>query len=159
MKKIIFTTLFFIVSVTGFIFAQQEAEKTTHKFNPMSDPFVDVKTAVEEATKEHKRILLDVGGEWCIWCHRLDKFIEENPEIKTYLNKNFIVVKVNVSEENKNEKFLAQYRKIPGYPHFFVLDTDGKYLHSQGTGELEKEKSYSAELILSFLKEWAPKNN
>lgn len=157
MKKNIFTALFFIVSASGFIFAQQEAEKTAHKFDPMRDPFVDVKVAVEEAVKEHKRILLDVGGEWCIWCHRLDKFIEDNAEIKTYLNEKFIVLKVNFSPENKNEKFLAQFPKVPGYPHFFVLDTDGKFLHSQDTGELEKDKSYSAELILDFLKEWAPK--
>ncbi|KAF0142755.1 MAG: Thiol-disulfide isomerase/thioredoxin domain protein [Stygiobacter sp.] len=159
MKKIFFITLLFIVSVSGFIFAQQEADKTTHKFDPTRDPFVDVKTAVDEATKTHKRILLDIGGEWCIWCHRLDKFIEDNDDIKTYLSENFIVIKVNFSQENKNEKFLAQFPKIPGYPHFFVLDTDGKFLHSQGTGELEKDKSYSAELILGFLKEWSLKKN
>jgi thioredoxin-related protein len=159
MKKIFFIALLFVVSVGGSAFAQQDAEKTTHKFDPKRDPFADVKTAVGEASKDHKRILLDVGGEWCIWCHRLDKFIEDNSEIKTYLDENFVVLKVNVSEENKNEKFLAQFPKVPGYPHFFVLDTDGKFLHSQGTGELEKDKSYSAELILSFLKEWAPKNN
>lgn len=155
MKKIFLITLLFIVTVGGLAFAQQKVENGTHKFDPARDPFGDVKTAVDETSKDHKRILLDVGGEWCIWCHRLDKFIEDNAEIKTYLNKNFIVIKVNVSEENKNEKFLAQFPKVPGYPHFFVLDTDGKFLHSQGTGELEKDKSYSAELILSFLKEWA----
>ncbi|MBI3124803.1 MAG: thioredoxin family protein [Ignavibacteriales bacterium] len=159
MKRFFITTLLLFVSVGGFVSAQQETEKATHKFDPTRDPFADVKIAVEEATKDHKRILLDVGGEWCIWCHRLDNFIDENKEIKNYLNENFIVIKVNVSEENKNEKFLAQFPEIPGYPHFFVLDTNGKFLHSQGTGELEKDKSYSAELILSFLKEWSLKKN
>ncbi|MDP2036807.1 MAG: thioredoxin family protein [Ignavibacteria bacterium] len=155
MNKIFLIALLFIAAVGGFAFAQQKVEKGARKFDPARDPFADVKTAVDEAEKDHKRILLDIGGEWCIWCHRLDKFIEENAEVKTYLNDNFIVIKVNFSLENKNEKFLAQFPKVPGYPHFFVLDTDGKFLHSQGTGELEKDKSYSAELILSFLKEWA----
>ena len=155
MNKIFLIALLFIAAVGGFAFAQQKVEKGAHKFDPQRNPSADVKAAVKKATKNHKRILLDVGGEWCIWCHRLDKFIEENAEVRTYLNKNFIVIKVNVSEENKNEKFLSQFSKVPGYPHFFVLDTDGKFLHSQGTGELEKDKSYSAELILSFLKEWA----
>lgn len=145
------------MAVGGFVFAQQKIEQEIHKFDPARDPFSDVKTAVDEATKDHKRILLDIGGEWCIWCHRLDKFIEDNSEIKTYLKEKFVVLKINVSEENKNEKFLAQFPKVPGYPHFFVLDSDGKFLHSQGTGELEKDKSYSAELILGFLKDWTPK--
>lgn len=157
MKKIFSIALLIIVSVSGFTFAQQDTEKEAHKFDPKRNPIEDVKNAVELAAEDHKRILLDVGGEWCIWCHRLDKFIEDNAEIKTYLNKNFIVLKVNNSEENKNEKFLAQFPEIPGYPHFFVLDVNGKFLHSQGTGELEKDKSYSAELLLNFLKKWAPK--
>lgn len=109
MKKIFLIELLFIAAVGGFAFAQQKMEKETHKFDPARDPFEDVKTVVDEAAKDHKRILLDVGGEWCIWCHRLDKFIEENAEVRTYLNENFIVIKVNVSEENKNEKFLAQF--------------------------------------------------
>ena len=105
----------------------------------------------------NKRIILDVGGEWCIWCHRIDAFIEQNSEIKDFLNKHFIVVKVNYSEENKNEKFLSRYPKVDGYPHFFVLDDKGKLLHSQNTGLLEKEKSYDTGKFLSFLKKWAVK--
>ena len=104
----------------------------------------------------NKRIILDVGGEWCIWCHRLDNFIDQHEEINNFINDNFITVKVNYSEENHNEEFLSKYPKVKGYPHIFVLDNDGIFLHSQDTGDLEKEKSYSAEKIMAFLKEWAP---
>jgi hypothetical protein len=68
-------------------------------------------------------------------------------------------VKVNFSKENKNESFLSNYPKIEGYPHIFVLESDGAFLHSQDTGLLEKEKSYDKDKILAFLKEWKkPKN-
>src|SRR3989339_2166365 len=157
MKKIFITILLFIVSVSEFIFAQQEADKTTHKFDPTRDPFVDLKTAVDEATKTNKRILLDVGGEWCIWCHRLDEFILADKEIDSTLHANFIVVKVNYSKENKNEAVLAKYPKVEGYPHFFVLEKDGKLLLSKNTGELEAEKSYSREKLLDFINEWKRK--
>jgi thioredoxin-related protein len=130
--------------------------KDEHKFDPSKNPFMDLKETVLQANQNGKRILLDIGGEWCIWCHRLDAFIEQHTEIKDFLQEYFVVLKINYSPENKNEKFLEQYPKVAGYPHIFILEKDGKLLVSKNTGELEKEKSYDADKILTFLKEWAP---
>ncbi len=47
----------------------------SHKFDPSRDAQKDINNAIVEAKKLDKRILLDVGGEWCIWCHRLDSLI------------------------------------------------------------------------------------
>ena len=65
-------------------------------------------------------------------------------------------MKVNFSEENENKAFLAAYPEIKGYPHLFVLDADGKLLHSQFTGDLEKGKGYDRGKFFAFLKGWAP---
>ncbi len=157
-KKLLLPGLLVFVFLMNIINAQTMQEKNNApKFDPSKNPFEDLKIAVEEAQKSDKRILLDVGGEWCIWCHRLDGFFEANPELKNYMHDNFVVLKVNWSPDNKNEKFLSQYPKIPGFPHIFILEKDGKFLFSKKTEELEKEKSYDAEKIMTFLKEWAPK--
>ena len=37
-----------------------------------------------------------------------------------------------------------------------VLDADGKLLHSQFTGELEKGEGYDRKKFFDFLKQWAP---
>ncbi|MGE5795641.1 MAG: thioredoxin family protein [Ignavibacteria bacterium] len=125
------------------------------KFDPSRDPAEDLNNAVAEAKRTDKRILLDVGGEWCIWCHYLDKFFEENEDIADYMYKYFVVLKINYSKENENKKFLSKYPKIPGYPHLFVLDENGKLLHSQNTSELEKGRGHDREKVFAFLKEWA----
>ena len=65
-------------------------------------------------------------------------------------------MKVNMSEENRNAEFLAGYPKVPAYPHLFVLDTDGTFLHSQGTGELEEGKGYNEDVFTAFLEKWRP---
>jgi uncharacterized protein YyaL (SSP411 family) len=96
-----------------------------------------------------------VGGEWCIWCHRLDDFFSAHPDLTKLRDKNFVTVKINFSEENRNNEVLARYDEIPGYPHIFVLDSDGKYLHSQNTSPLESAKSYSLERLTSFLSYWS----
>jgi thioredoxin-related protein len=129
------------------------------KFDPSRNPNDDFKAAIELARNTNKRIILDVGGEWCIWCHRIDAFIHNTGEIKSLLEENFIVLKINYSKENKNEIFLSQYPQVAGYPHFFVLDKDGKLLHSQNTGELEKDKDYDKEKFIAFLNKWKPVKN
>jgi thioredoxin-related protein len=98
--------------------------------------------------------MVDVGGEWCKWCHFLDKFIETTPEVKSALEKNFVWVKVNWSPENKNVALLSQWPKISGYPHLFVLDAEGKLLHSQNTGLLEAEEgknTYDKQKVMAFI--------
>jgi thioredoxin-related protein len=124
------------------------------KFDPKRDAAKDIAAAVAEAKQTNRRVLLDVGGEWCIWCRRLDTLFVKNPDLGKYLHDNFVVVKVNYSKENKNEKVLSRYPKIQGYPHFFVLDNDGKLLRSQDTGELESGKGHDRDKVLAFLKTW-----
>lgn len=128
-------------------------------YDTLGDPYNDLKITIKRAQKEEKRILLEVGGDWCRWCHILDKFIHEHESVALALGDDFIIMKVNYSRENKNEAFLKEYPEIPGFPHLFVLEKDGKFLHSQGTAVLEKEGSYSEETFLTFLKKWSPSNN
>ncbi len=145
--------IFFIFLMISFsMFAQ--TEDAVEKFDPTRNPFDDLKIAIEKAEQSNKTIILDVGGEWCIWCHRIDAFMHGTKEIQNLLDENFIVLKINYSKENKNEDFLSQYPKVEGYPHFFVLDKNGKLLHSLNTGDLEKDKDYDKEKFIAFLNKW-----
>jgi thiol:disulfide interchange protein len=126
------------------------------KFDPARDARKDIQDAVAYAQKSHKRILLDVGGEWCVWCHRLDDYFAQNARLDEIRKANFLWVKINFSPENENQALLSSYPVIHGYPHLFVLDENGKLLHSQDTGELEAGKSYDFEKMLAFLQKWSP---
>jgi thioredoxin-related protein len=126
------------------------------KYDPKRNAAEDIQDAVKEAQRAHKRILLEVGGEWCGWCHTLDRFFEAHAELIQLRDKNFVTVKINFSEENTNKDALSRYEAIPGYPHIFVLDSDGKLLWSQNTSILERDKSYDLERLTVFLTNWAP---
>src|SRR6187551_2678789 len=82
------------------------------KFDPARDPAKDVAAAAEAARAQSKRVLLDVGGEWCAWCHIMDDFIAANPDVRAAVESNYVLVKVNWSRENKNEAFLSAYPRI-----------------------------------------------
>ena len=127
-----------------------------HKFDPKRDAMADIQAAITEAQKTGKRIILDVGGDWCSWCHVLDKFFERNPEVVDLRDRNFITVAVFYSSENKNEKVLSHYPKVAGIPHFFVLEKDGTLLYSQGMVKLETGGEPNPEKMKDFLLKWSP---
>ena len=124
-------------------------------YDPKRDPAADLATAMEQASSSGRRILLEVGGEWCHWCHILEKFFKTHQEHQALLHDNYIVVKVNFSPENENEAFLSRYPAFKGYPHIIILDSDGSHLHSQDTGLLEKGEGYDPEAMKAFLTKWA----
>ncbi len=134
----------------------QEAAPGRKKFDPARDAAKDIEQAIQLAAASGRRVLLDVGGEWCVWCHRLDQLFIDNPDLAAFLEKNYVVVKVNWSKENKNEEVLSRYPKVAGYPHLFVLEADGSLLHSQDTAALEEGKGHSKQKVMAFLEEWAP---
>ena len=126
------------------------------KYDPKRNAAEDIQGAIKEAQRTNKRILLEVGGEWCSWCHTLDRFFVANPHLLLLREKNFVTVKINFSEENPNKETLSRYNAIPGYPHLFVLEQDGKFLHSQDTSVLESGSSYDLERLTTFLTRWVP---
>lgn len=118
------------------------------------DPAKDLALAETEAQAQHKRILLEVGGDWCYWCHQLDNFFKSNAAVTKLRDDNYILLKVNMSSENANSEFLSQYPRIPGYPWIFVLDADGKFLKSEDTDLLQAGNVYSGSNITEFLTAW-----
>ena len=137
--------------------AAAPAANVREKFDPARDPKTDLEKAIKAAATGNKNIIIDLGGEWCGWCVFMDKFFVQNPELAKIRDDNFVWVKVNYSEENKNTAFLAAYPAAAGYPHLYVLDQTGKLLHSEDTSVLEMGKGYDPVKFAEFLKEWSPK--
>ena len=145
-----------VVTLLLLVGAAATAGGLADRFDPARDPAKDVAAAVAQARDEGKRVLVDVGGEWCSWCHIMDRFFAADDEAREMRDRGFVVVKVNYSPQNKNQAFLSRYPRIAGYPHLFVLGPDGKLLHSQDTGELEAGKGYDRDKMLGFLRNWTP---
>jgi thiol:disulfide interchange protein len=126
------------------------------KYDPKRNAAADIEDALAEARRTGRRVLLEVGGTWCSWCHTLDRFFDQHPPLLDARERNYVTVKINFSPENENTKLLNRYPRIPGYPHLFVLDQEGRLLHSQETGNLEAGKSYDLSRFIQFLKKWSP---
>jgi thioredoxin 1 len=122
-----------------------------------ADARKEIEEALHAAAKSHKRVMLIFGGNWCYDCHVLDAAFRA-PEIAPTLNRNYVVVHVDVGEYNKNLDLAKKY-EVPlerGVPAAAVLDSDGKLLVSQKNQEFEKARSMAPEDILAFLNKWKP---
>jgi len=133
------------------------AQDIRSKFDPSRDAAKDVAAAVATAKAQGKRVIVDVGGEWCTWCHIMDRFVLSNADVNALVDSNYVWVKVNFSRENKNEAVLAKWPTVKGYPHLFVLNADGKMLHSQETGSLEAARDYDKGKFVAFLEKYGSK--
>ncbi len=135
------------------------AGDSTKLYDPKANAAKDVAQLVEKAKADKKRVLLQVGGNWCIWCYRYDAFVKGDSALKRLTDENFVVYHLNYSPENKNLETLKTlgFPQRFGFPVFVILDEKGTRLHTQDSALLEKGKSYDAEKVKSFLQAWTPK--
>ena len=141
--------------------AAEEKAKLPKPYNDKENAEAKIAELVKQAQAENKNIILQAGGNWCIWCLRFNQFVQTTPELKNVVDENYLYYHLNYSPENKNEKVFAKYDNPGakfGYPVFIVLDKNGKMIHTQDSAVLEEGKGYSIEKVKAFFQEWAPKS-
>ena len=141
--------------------AAEEKAKLPKPYNDKENAEAKIAELVKQAQAENKNIILQAGGNWCIWCLRFNQFVQTTPEFKDVVDENYLYYHLNYSPENKNEKVFAKYDNPGakfGYPVFVVLDKNGKMIHTQDSAVLEEGKGYSIEKVKAFFQEWAPKS-
>jgi thiol:disulfide interchange protein len=138
------------------LLAAAQASAQTIGYDPAADPFEQLAAAEAEARAQDKPILVIAGGEWCIWCHYLDRFLHDEAELDAALHETFVVVKAYYGDETDNQAFFDTLPEAIGYPHFWILAADGSVLESQNTLPLEDgDKSYDPARFRAFIERWA----
>jgi thioredoxin 1 len=126
-------------------------------YPPASEARTEIQEALAQAGKNHKRVLIVFGADWCYDCHVLDRAFRR-PDIAPTLTSNFEVVHVDVGQGDKNQDLMNEYQ-VPmsrGIPALAVLDSNGKLLYSQRNGEFERARAMGPEDLLAFLNKWKP---
>lgn len=115
-----------------------------------------IEMALEEARNTGRKVICQVGGNWCPWCLRFANFITKDDEIATIVEKNYVYIHVNTSKENKNTEALRRLGNPGrfGYPVLVILDRQGQVMHIQNSSYLELDKSYDRKKVLEFFLNW-----
>jgi thiol:disulfide interchange protein len=144
--------------------AQHEMEGTkepyapVHSFDPQRDAALDVESAMVEAGRTGRRVLLELGGDWCPYCAEMEALWKEHPGLRKLRDERYVTVYVAYGTGSPNTAFLASYPKLLGVPHFYILKSDGTVLQSEHVRELREGGSYSPQRMREFLLRWSAKD-
>ena len=126
-----------------------------HIYSETANPSGDIAAALAQAKREHKRVLLDFGGDWCGDCQALDIYFHQAPN-DALLAKHFVLVHVWIGHMDANLDVAKRYG-VPiakGVPALAVLGPDGKLLYAQKAGEFEDMRHMEPASVTEFLETW-----
>ena len=131
---------------------QQVFQVNRNLYSETANANADIAAAMVTARREHKRILLDFGANWCGDCQLLDYYYRQSPNAEI-LAKHFVIVHIDTGHVDHNVDVAKKYH-VPiahGIPSLAVIDAHGNVLYSEREKEFEHT---SAEAITVFLNRW-----
>jgi thiol-disulfide isomerase/thioredoxin len=116
-----------------------------------------VDAAFARAKKSHKRVLIDLGGNWCPDCLVLANLMQL-PEMKKFLAAHFEVVLIDVGRFDKNLDVPARFgitSRLEGVPSVIVAEPDGKFVNPGRISALSDARHLSPQTIADWLAGWS----
>jgi thiol:disulfide interchange protein len=128
-----------------------------HPYDESADANAVVDAAFARAKLTHKRVMLDLGGNWCGDC-RVLAGIMEIPAMKRYLAEHYELVSVDVGRFNKNLQVPARFgftERLVGVPTVLVANTDGSLVNKNDVFALADARHMTPQSIADWLAQWA----
>jgi hypothetical protein len=135
----------------------QPVKPNTQLYPDPGEAPAEISQAFAAAARDHKRVILIFGGNWCYDCHVLDATFHAKT-IAPLVSASYHVVHVNIGEYNENLDIARKY-DVPlnkGVPSLVVLDPNGALIFSQKSGEFENTTRIGPEDVVQFLQKWKP---
>ncbi len=129
-----------------------------YPYDESANAMAEVDAALARAQESNKRVLIDLGGNWCPWC-RLLAGVMELPEMKPFMDQHFELVTVDISSASgkidRNLEVPARFgvEEVTGVPWMIVLAPDGTVLHS--SYEVTDENHEQPQEMADWLASWA----
>ena len=141
------------VSVASF-----EAVSKPFPYDENANADAAIAAARARAIRGHKRLLIDLGGNWCLDCRLLAGTIDL-PEVKAFVNRHFEVVTVDVGRFTKNAQIPARYgitKRLDGVPAVLIVDPRTNTLVNKGREfALSDARSMTPQALADWLAQWA----
>jgi thiol:disulfide interchange protein len=127
-----------------------------------ADGEAQLTAALQKASAEHRRVLLDFGANWCPWCRKLHAILEDDPKASKFINENYIVVMIDVNIDGGKNRNAGLNRKYgdpgnKGVPLLVIVDGEGKQLAAKTAPQLGNGEAFVLTKIEGFLSDWAPR--
>ncbi|WP_254600991.1 thioredoxin family protein [Caulobacter sp. S45] len=116
-----------------------------------------VERARSEALREHKLLLIDMGGNWCADCRILAGTMDL-PSLKRFVDTHYVEVTVDSGRHmDQNLQVPARYGvpKLAGVPSLFIVDPrSGRLLDAGHTPALADARHMTPQGLADWLAQW-----
>jgi thiol:disulfide interchange protein len=116
-----------------------------------------VAAAFARAQKSHKRVLIDLGGNWCVDCIVLSNFLKL-PEMERFMAAHYEVVTVDVGRFNRNLQIPARFgvtKKLEGVPALLIATPDGKLVNGKDVFATATASEMTPKSVADYLAKYA----
>ena len=131
---------------------------TMHPYDEDANADADVAAAFARARVSGKRVLIDLGGNWCGDCVVLANLMEL-PELKPFLAAHFEIVSVDVGRFKRNLQIPARFgitKRLEGVPALLIVEPNGKTLVDAGhVSALADARHMTPQGLADWLAQWA----
>ena len=154
-RSIAITSLLFVMMLS--LITQAAGTTPTEKpsiYNADGKGLERIEQALVLAQMDNKRVLLQIGGDWCSWCHKLYNLLQQDDTLRAPLRSEYVLVMI----DNQADKAVLEKWNIhpSGYPYLVVLDANSTKLTEQETGSLEIGQRHDPAKVKAFLEQWKP---
>ena len=120
-----------------------------------ADQVVD--TAMAQAKKTHKLLLIDEGGNWCPDCVVLHNLMLV-PAMQKFMDAHYIVAMVDVGKFDRNPQIAARYgytERLKGVPTLLVVNpATNKVINSEQVFALSNAGHQTPQDLADYLARW-----
>jgi len=129
-------------------------------YDSRADGEQQLKAALAKAQKEQKRVLLDLGANWCSDSQAMYRLLQTDAAIRQEIQQHFVLVLVDVNEQDgpARNRPLLQHLGNPltrGIPVLLVLDSKGELLNKEPAERLNDSAYSEPARVLAYLQKWA----
>ena len=91
---------------------------------------------LKQSAATNRPVLVDVYTQWCGWCKRMDRDVYSRNDVREYLGKRFVTVRLDAEApdgalydgKSYTEQSLASFFRVTGYPTTVFLRPSGEHL-------------------------------
>ena len=127
-----------------------------HPFSDSADANADVDKAFAQARASNKRVLIDLGANWCADC-RILQALMDRPDVHDFLAAYYAIAVVDVGRLNRNLQIPARFGitdRLEGVPAILIADPDGKLVNAGQILALDEARHMTPQDVVDWLARW-----
>jgi len=129
-------------------------------YDPRADGEQQLAASLRQAEAEHKRVLLNLGANWCEDSQAMFRLFSTNTEIQRFISEHYVFEMIDVNQRGvgaRNARIVARYGNpiAAGIPVLLILDAKGTVLNGDPSERPADSDHAHPAMILAYLQKWA----